>query len=440
MQEEFLLYLWKFRLFDCKNLVSTLGEPIEILKPGESNTDSGPDFFNARIKIGNTKWAGNVEVHIKTSDWEKHLHQKDKAYDNIILHVVYHADKKLFRKSGEEIPTLELKERIPQNMYDKYKQFKSSKDWIPCGKQIASIDKFTLNNWLDRLIVERLEKKSTTISNSLKQNKNNWEETLYQTLARNFGQKINAEPFELLAKHLPISVLLKHKNNLLQIEALLFGVAGMLEVDSSPKSESKNRDEYFVNLQREFKFLKNKFQLASIDSSLWKFMRLHPLNFPTIRISQFANLLFNTTHLFSKIIEEDSLKKVISLFHAKANEYWKTHYRFNKQAPLPSKLNVGTHANNRLLGKDTIKTIIINTIVPFLFVYGKEKGESIFCDRGIEFLEKLDAENNAIIKKWNSIGVSAKNAFETQGLLQLKNEYCSNIKCLECAIGVKLLN
>lgn len=422
MTEEFLWHIWKFRLFDNNDLKTTDGESIQILKVGEHNSDSGPDFFNARIKVAGTEWAGNVEIHTNASDWHKHKHTTDKAYDNIILHVVHEADEKLFRKNGEEIPTLELKDRIPQNVYGKYLQFKSSKDWIPCEKQISSVDKFTLNNWLDRLLVERLERKSKAITDSLKQNKNNWEETFYQMLARNFGQKINSEPFELLAKSLPVSVLAKQKNNLLQIEALLFGVAGLLEKDF--------KDDYPKELQKEFKFLKSKFKLKLIDSSLWKFMRLHPPNFPTIRISQFANLIYKSSHLFSKILEATSVKQIISLLGTETSEYWQTHYRFDK---LSSK-------RKKKLGDDSISTIVINTIVPFLFVYGKEKGEEKFCDNALLFLEKISAENNSIISKWKSIGVPAKSSYETQAMLQLKNEYCSKKKCLQCGIGAKLLS
>ena len=431
MTEEFLWHIWKFRLFDNKDLQTTLGEEIKILKVGEHNSDSGPDFFNARIKINGTEWAGNVEIHTNASDWHKHKHTTDKAYDNIILHVVHEADEKLFRKSGEEIPTLELKNKIPQNIYGKYLQFKSSKDWIPCEKQIASVDKFTLDNWLDRLLVERLERKSKAIIDSLKQNKNNWEETFYQTLARNFGQKINAESFELLAKQLPISVLAKHKNNLFQIESLLFGTAGMLEKEF--------KDDYPKELQKEFKFLKSKFKLKPIDVSLWKFMRLHPPNFSTIRISQFANLIYKSTHLFSKILEANSVKDVIKLLGTETSEYWRTHFVFDKQTPLSTRRVVGGEAKKKL-GTDSINTIIINTVVPFLFIYGKEKGEEKFCDNALSFLEKLSPENNSIISKWKSIGVPAKSSYETQAFLQLKNEYCSNKKCLQCGIGAKLLS
>ena len=431
MTEEFLWHIWKFRLFDNNNLKTVSGEEIKILKVGEHNTDSGPDFFNARIKIGSVEWAGNVEVHTHASDWRKHKHTTDKAYDNIILHVVHEVDDKLFRKSGEEIPTLELKERIPKEVYGKYLQFKSSKDWIPCEKQISSVDKFTLNNWLDRLLVERLERKSKTILDSLKQNKNNWEETFYQMLARNFGQKINSEPFELLAKSLAVSVLGKHKNSLLQIETLLFGTAGMLEKDF--------KDDYPNQLKKEFRFLKSKFKLKPIDSSLWKFMRLHPPNFPTIRISQFANLIYKSSHLFSKILEASSVKQIISLLDTETSEYWQTHYRFDKASPSPVGEGFRERAKKKKLGADSINTIIINTIVPFLFIYGKEKGQEKYCDNALLFLEKLQAENNSIISKWKSIGVPAKNSYETQALLQLKNEYCSKKRCLQCSVGNALL-
>lgn len=421
MQEEFLWHIWKFRLFDASNLSTVSGEKLQIIKTGEHNTDSGPDFFNARIKIGNTEWAGNVEIHFRASDWHKHNHNTDKSYNNIILHVVYEADEKIFRKNGEEIPTLQLKDLIPKSIYGKYLQFKSSKDWIPCEKQISFVDKFTINNWLDRLLVERLERKSKAITNSLKQNKNNWEETFYHVLARNFGQKINSEPFEMLAKTLPISVLAKHKNNLFQIESLLFGVAGMLD--------GQFKDKYPKRLQKEYHFLKSKFKINTLDFSLWKFMRLHPPNFPTIRISQFANLIYKSSHLFSKILEASSLKQMIFLLKTESSEYWQTHYRFDKPAPKRIKK----------LGSDSIKTIIINTIVPFLFVYGKEKGEEKYCEKALEFLEKLEPEKNSIITKWKSIGISAQSSYETQALLQLKNEYCSNKRCLQCAIGNVLL-
>lgn len=422
MLEEFLHYLWKFRLFDGKDLITQSGEPIEILKVGEPNTDSGPDFFNAKIKMGKTLWAGNVEIHIRASDWEVHKHQHDKAYDNVILHVVHEADKAIRRKNGEMIPTLELNGRVPKDIYQKYLIFKASKDWIPCGKQIKHVDSFTLHHWLDRLLIERLERKSAPILESLKQNNNNWEETFYQFLGRTFGLKVNSEPFELLARTVPLAVLVKHKDSLLQIEALLLGTAGLLEWEY--------KDEYAKQLQKEYKFLKSKFKLKPINASLWKFMRLHPPNFPTIRVAQFANLIFKSSHLFSRIIEVKYSKEISNLLSCEASEYWLTHYRFDK---LSTK-------RKKTLGKDSINNIIINTVAPFVFVYGKQKDEEACVERALELLEKTLPENNSIISNWQELGVRAKNAYETQALLQLKNEYCSKKRCLECSIGSKLLS
>ena len=422
MQEEFLHYLWKFRLFDGKDPVTQSGEPIEIIKTGEHNFDSGPDFFNARIKIGETEWAGNVEIHTKASDWEAHKHQHDKAYDNVILHVVHTADKELKRRNGEVIPTLELKKRVPVEVYKKYQSLGTSGDWIPCGKQISSVSSFTLNHWLDRLLIERLERKTQPIIDSLAKNQNDWEETFYQQLAYGFGLKVNAQPFEFLAKSLPLNILSKQKDSLLSIEALLFGQSGLLDPNA--------KDEYEKQLRKEYAFLKNKFKLKPMDAHLWKFARLHPPGFPTIRIAQFANLIFKSLNLFSKMIEAQNIYTVQSLLHAEASEYWNTHYRFGKVSPHRKKF----------LGEDTKSNLIINVIAPFLFVYAKQKGEPRITDRALDFLNKTEAENNSIIEKWNSLGVETENSGQTQALLQLKNDYCSKKRCLQCAIGAKLLH
>lgn len=421
MNEEFLHYIWKFRLFDQLVLQTTAGEPVEIVKVGEHNFDSGPDFFNAKIKVGKTLWAGNVEVHINSSDWKKHFHQKDKAYDNIVLHVVHKADEQLFRKSGEAFPTIEIKNRIDNKIYQNYLNFKSSSDWIPCEKQINKVPDLIINNTIDRLLLERLERKSTSITESLKLNKNNWEETFYQHFARNFGFKINAEPFELLAKSLPSVVLSKHKNSLLQIEGLLFGQAGLLD--------QHYEDKYMQQLQNEYVFLKKKFKLRSIDTHLWKYLRLRPVNFPTVRIAQFANLIFNSSHLFSKIIETENYEKLKIMMNADVSEYWKTHYVIDKVSIF----------NTKQLGDEAMNNIIINTIVPFLFVYGKQKGEEKYIERALQFLEQIKGEQNSIIKKLEGLNLPIKNAYSTQALLQLKNEYCSKKKCLSCSIGNYLL-
>lgn len=421
MSEEFLHYIWKFRLFDQLVLQTTAGEPVEIVKVGEHNFDSGPDFFNAKIKVGKTLWAGNVEVHINSSDWKKHFHQNDKAYDNIVLHVVHKADEQVFRKSGEAFPTIEIKNRIDTKIYQNYLNFKSSSDWIPCEKQINKVPDLIINNTIDRLLLERLERKSTSITESLKLNKNNWEETFYQYVARNFGFKINAEPFELLAKSLPSVVLSKHKNSLLQIEGLLFGQAGLLD--------QHYEDKYMQQLQNEYVFLKQKFKLRSIDTHLWKYLRLRPVNFPTIRIAQFANLIFSSSHLFSKIIETENYEKLKIMMNVDVSEYWKTHYVIDKISAY----------NTKQLGDEAMNNIIINTIVPFLFVYGKQKGEEKYIERALQFLEQIKGEQNSIITKWEGLNLPVKNAYSTQALLQLKNEYCSKKKCLSCSIGNYLL-
>ncbi len=421
MTEEFLHYIWKFRLFDQLGLKTTAGEIIEIVKVGDHNFDAGPDFFNAKIKVGNTLWAGNVEIHTDSSDWQKHFHQKDKAYDNIILHVVNNADKKLYRVSGEAVPTIELKDRLDKKMYQNYLNFKSSSDWIPCEKQISAVPQLIINSTIDRLLLERLERKSTSISDSLLLNNNNLEETFYQLLARSFGFKTNAEPFELLAKSIPSLVLAKHKSSLLQIEAMLFGQAGFLN--------EHLEDKYPQQLQNEYVFLKQKFKLNPLDTYLWKFLRLRPVNFPTIRIAQFANLIFNSTHLFSKIIETEKCDDLKKLMNVDVSEYWHTHYVFDKSSLLKTK-----H-----LGEDAVNNIIINTVIPFLFVYGKQKGELKYVDRALSFLEQINGENNSIIGKWETLKLPVKTAYSTQGLLQLKMEHCNYKKCLSCPIGNYLL-
>lgn len=421
MNEEFLHHIWKFRLFDQLDLKTTTGDIVEIEKVGEHNFDAGPDFFNGKIKIANTLWAGNVEVHINASDWKKHHHQNDKAYDNIILHVVNNADVQLYRASGEAIPTIEIKGRIGEKLYHNYLNFRSSNDWVPCEKQISLVPPIIINNTLDRLLLERLERKSKAITDSLALNNSNWEETFYQSLARNFGFKTNAIPFELLAKSIPSKILSKHKSSLLQIEALLFGQAGMLD--------NHFEDKYARSLQNEYSFLKNKFKLSPLDEHLWKFLRLRPVNFPSLRIAQFAGLIFNSSHLFSKIIETENCKEMKKFMNVNVSEYWESHYVFSKLSKKKTK-----H-----LGEEAINNIFINTIIPFLFVYGKEKGEEKYVERALNFLNNLEGESNSIISGWKSLKLPVETSYSTQALLQLKNEYCNHKKCLSCSIGNYLL-
>ena len=421
MTEELLHHLWKFRLFNQMQLTTTAGESIDVLRTGDHNQHAGPDFFNSKIKIGETLWAGNVEVHVNASDWNKHTHEQDKSYDNIILHVVFKADQNIYRAAGDLIPTLELKQYVDPLHIRNYQRFKASKEWIPCEKQLEYVPPIVIHTTLNRLMIERLEEKFTDLMQALRLNKMNWEETFYQLLAKNFGFKTNALPFELLAKSVPSVILAKHKNSLFQLEALLFGQAGFLE--------QHFEERYPQQLQNEYVFLRHKFKLISIDKHVWKFLRLRPVNFPTIRIAQFAQLIYQSNHLFSKIIETEELIRLKELLNANVSAYWNSHYIFGKGSPVKSKK----------LGEDAIENIIINTIIPFLFVYGKTKGDESFIDRALGFLDEMEGEKNSIVDQWTKLNIPVKSASETQALLQLKNEYCDYKRCLQCSIGSYLL-
>ncbi len=421
LPEEFLHYIWEQRLFDNDNLVTTEGQPLEIIQTGKRNTDSGPDFFNARIKLENTIWVGNIEIHKNSGDWKKHQHQNDKAFDNIILHVVEKNDEEITRSNGEKIPTLVIS--YPDYYRENYEKLLESKSWIACQDQFYKTDPILLQLGFNRLMIERLEEKTTQILERLEQNNNDWNETFYQILARMFGFKVNALPFDLLAKSVPLQVLGKHKNNLRQLEALLFGNSGLLNVQLLG-------DDYYLELRKEYSFLYKKYGIKGIESHLWKFMRMRPGNFPTVRISQFAALIHRSQSLFSKIVEVEELERLKKLFKVQASEYWNTHYHFNKN----SKRNAVKE-----LGDSSVNTIIINVIIPFLFVYGEKQNKNVLKNRALEFLEQLPPESNSIVSKWEKLGVESRSAFETQALIQLKNQYCEKKKCLNCQIGVKLV-
>ena len=420
MTEDFLHYVWKYKAFNLSGLKTPEGETIQVIKTGEHNKDAGPDFFNARLKIGNTTWAGNIEIHLKSSDWRKHLHNNNGNYSNLILHLVYENDEDIAH-TGKPVATAELKTLIDKNLLNKYNQLLYAKQWIPCSNQLNSVSSFTLNNWLERLLIERLERKAKTISSLLELNKNNLEETFYIHLARNLGMKVNTVPFELLAKSLPNSFLGKHRSSLFQVEALLFGQSGLLE--------KQFKDDYPNQLKKEYQFLQKKFSLRPIEEHLWKFLRLRPVNFPTIRIAQLASLIHNSSGLFSKIMEAQKVEDLRTLLNAETSEYWDTHYVFDKKS-VEQKKNLGTVA---------IDNIIINSIVPFMFVYADYKGIEEYKDKAVCILEQLSSEKNNIIEKFAELGIKSKNAANSQSLLELKNEYCSFKKCLNCGIGISLL-
>ena len=421
--EDFLHYVWKFRLFERAGLQTTDGEELEILSAGMHNSDSGPDFQTARARIGDTVWVGNVEVHVTSSDWQRHGHTTDDSYSNVILHVVYKDDKPLVLPNGRRVPTLELQNRVPDDLYNRYhKLIFGEQTIIPCEANIGAVDGLTMYNWLTRVLVERLEKRSETVINALNLNRGDWEETFYQFLAANFGFKTNAVPFELLAKSIPQHTLAKHKNNPLQIEALIFGQAGFLN--------GELKDEYPLKLKSEYQFLQKKYKLTPIENHLWKFMRLRPQNFPTIRLAQFSSLIVHSNHLFSKVLEIKDVKVLRNLFsEIKVNEYWDNHYRFNVES-APSAKNMGAAS---------IDILLLNTLALFLFSYGRHNQNQHYINRSLKLLEHLPNETNNIITDFVNLGVKINTAFESQALLELKNNYCNYKKCLQCGVGNKIL-
>ena len=418
MPESFLHFLWRWRRFDAQNLLTTEGQTLEILHPGEHNTHAGPDFFNARLRIGDTLWAGNVEMHRLSSEWLAHRHQEDPAYDNVVLHVVLEEDQPITRaRDGSRLACLVLQGRIPPRLLAIYQRLEHERAWIPCESFFAATPDIIRLNWLDRVLVERLEQKTTAIEALLATTETHWEVTFYQLLARNFGLKVNAEPFEALARALPLPVLAKHKNSPLQVEALLFGQAGLLEENFS--------DAYPQTLAREYRHLAHKYGLLPLAASQWKFLRLRPANFPTVRLAQFAALVHQSAHLFSKVLAADSLRRLENLFAVQPAGYWLNHYQFDKES-LP---------RTKLPGRDFVQLLIINTIVPFLFHYGRTKGDADLQNRALRLLEELPAEGNAVLDGWAALGMRARHAYQSQALLHLKTRYCDPKRCLECAVG-----
>jgi hypothetical protein len=420
MSEEFLQFIWKNSMFPQEGLVTTQGQPVLIIAPGKLNTDAGPDFFNASIKIEDTLWAGNVEIHLRSSDWLLHGHHTDQAYNNVILHVVLENDKEITLPNGMSLPVLILP--VKDHLFDNYNELLAGNSWPACYRSISKVDEIFRFVAFDALLVERLSDKTLTIEKLLNDNTNNWNETFHQLLARNFGFKTNAVPFEMLARCTPLSVLAKQKKNLFQLEAILFGQSGLL-------NEELLGDDYFLNLREEYSYFSKKYQLKGMEGYLWKFMRLRPANFPTIRIAQFAALINKSESLLSKLIEESDPKKILDFFDVKASPYWDSHYRFSVTSPEGVK-----H-----LGESSRNNLVINTVVPFLFLYGERNNIPELKQRSFDLLEELQPETNNIISRWAEIGITARNAFDTQALIQLKNGYCEPKKCLKCLLSTKII-
>ncbi|HNG89727.1 MAG TPA: DUF2851 family protein, partial [Saprospiraceae bacterium] len=383
----------------------------------EHNTHPGPDFFDARIRIGDTTWAGNVEMHLLASEWLAHGHSADRAYDNVVLHVVLEEDQPIHRASGERLACVEMKERIPQGILARYQRLEFEQTWIPCQHFYPQVPDIVRLNWLDRVLVERLEQKTAAVAEALEATGQHWEEAFYRVLARSFGLKVNAEPFEALARSLPLLVLAKHKSHIEQVEALLFGQAGMLDGEFA--------DAHPALLQREYRHLAHKYSLAPIAPSQWKFLRMRPANFPTVRLAQFAALVHRSAHLFSKVLEANTLRELEHLFEMQPSPYWQDRFQFDKPSIRRSKSP----------GRDFVHLLIINTLVPFLFFYGKQKHRDELCKRALRLLEELPPEANAVLDGWATLGTSARDAYQSQALLHLKAHYCDHKRCLQCAIG-----
>jgi len=423
MREDLLHYIWKFRKLKTRGLSTSNSETLKILNFGTHNLLSGPDFFNARIEIAGQQWAGNVEMHVRASDWYLHNHHQDKKYKNVILHVVWNNDIPIFRPDNCEIPTLELQHHISEELFLGYNQLfsKRNNNFINCENDIGQFDKFTLDNWLERLFIERLERKSKEIELLLKASENNWEKILFLLLLKNFGLKINGEAFMGIGKSIDFSVIRKTRQFPYQLESILFGMAGLLESDEI-------RDNYYLKLKEEYKYLKNKFKLDNSAIVFPEFFKLRPLNFPTIRLSQFV-AVYTNQELFSKIIGLSKRAELITIFQQEAHEYWKNHYVFGKlSSPMTKKLS-----------HNFIDLLLINTILPLKFCYSRYLGKDI-NDQLLELISELKVERNSIVANFETLGVSGSNAMKSQALLQLYNEYCIKNNCLQCVIGTQLLN
>lgn len=403
-------------------LRTTSGEPVEVIDPGLLNINAGPDFFNAKLKIADTLWVGNVEVHTKASDWVHHGHHEDSTYDSVILHVVGEVDYQVHRTSGELIPQLELV--CPDYVVRHYDELKSAESYPRCYAVLSSLSTLTIHSWFSALQTERFEEKRCTLLKRLEYCNNNWEDAFFVTLARNFGFGLNGDAFEAWAKSLSLRAVDKHRDNLFQVEAFFFGQAGLLE------EVSDEFDEYYLDLQKEYRYLAHKFELSpAMDYKQWRFLRLRPGNFPHVRLAQLAYLYAKSQSLFSRIMEENSLTGIREILCCTTSSYWETHFNFRKASPKRIKR----------LGENALNLIVINTVIPFLYAYGMHKADETLCERATSFLESLKAENNYVTRQWDQAGLPVYTAADSQAILQLQKEYCDKKDCLRCRFGYEYL-
>ena len=417
--EQLLHYVWKHKIFPLKELKTTTGQQVEVIDTGLANTDAGPDFFNAKLKLDGVLWIGNIEIHERSSDWFKHGHHADTGYNSVILHIASEIDTEISRSNGERIPQIQL--ICPEAVRTNYKELLETDSYPPCYRIIPSLSPFTAHSWMSALQMERFEQKATLLNERLKRCQGNWEDAFFITLARNFGFGLNGDAFETWAHQLPFRAVDKHRNDLFQIEAIFFGQAGILE--------DSDGDGYYLRLKKEYIYLQHKFELIPMNTSLWRFLRLRPTNFPHIRIAQLACLYHRAYGLLSRIMETETLQGVRDILKGGTSEYWLTHYTFGGSSP----------SRPKTLSNTSLDLLIINTVVTFLYAYGLHKGNPVLCARAGSFLEELKAENNYITRMWEQCGMKASNAADSQALIQLKKEYCDKKKCLYCRIGYEYL-
>ena len=423
MTEAFLHYLWQHQMV-CKGLTTTDGQPIVVHRAGELNRDAGPDFFNAHISLDGVEWVGNIEVHLRSSDWHLHHHSRDKVYNNVILHVVYDHDGEIRLENGNVPPTLELKHFIHPSLVANYDALMcpSNGNDIPCALRLSNVPAFVVSSTLDRLTIERIEAKSEVVRRLLDESRGNWDQTCYWLMAHYFGGKVNSLAFELLAKATDQRFLARWKDNPTRIEALLMGQAGLLE--------GYFQDDYPRQLQADYEALHSGAALQPISGYLWRFFRIRPSSFPTIRISQFARLISSSTNLFATLLEMTDVKRLEALFNCQAADYWCNHYRFDH--PVDKSMI-------KRMGRMQTDLLIINAWVPLLFVYGEVKGQQQYKDQAVSLLQQLPAENNSIIRQFHEVGITPENAAHSQALIQLQNNYCNGRRCLQCRIGHSII-
>jgi hypothetical protein len=427
--EQLLNYTWKHKLYPLKELTTSDGQRVEIVDPGLHNRNAGPDFFNAKIRIGSTMWVGNVEIHDKSSDWYQHGHDKDSRYDNVVLHVAAELDTEVMKSNGEYVPQLQLS--VPDDVLTHYDELQKTDEYPPCYKVIPDLSALIIHSWMAALQTERLEQKTEAIRKRAELCNGSWEDAYFVTLARNYGFGINGEVFEQWAYNIPLNAVAHHRDDLFQIEAIFMGQAGLLELDSIPEYYQKDalNDGYFAKLRNEYQYLAHKFSMKPIDFKLWRFLRLRPQNFPHIRISQLANLYYQQKAGLSQLIECETLDELKNVLKSQVTPYWETHYTFGSTSPK----------NEKHLSYGSINLLMINTAIPMLFAYGRHTTKEVLCDKAFDFLEQLKAENNHIIRMWQQVGLPVKTAGDSQALIQLKKEYCDKKECLRCRFGYEYL-